>query len=172
MLVLALGRALQVDGILAVFVAGLAYNHEIDDADRRSQSTIEEGVDRLLLLPVFVLLGAVAPWSAWSGAGWSGVVFVTAILLLRRIPWVFAVGPLVPFPASSRLWMGWFGPIGVAALFYAGLARSEGEMDPIVWTVTTLVVVTSTMVHGATALPGRIWGRWWYSSRHPDPSRT
>ena len=167
-LVLALSVAAHIDGILAVFVAGLAYNSRIDDTDREAQSTVEEGVDRLLLLPVFVILGVLAPWSEWRAIGWPAVAFVALLLVVRRLPWLVAIGKLVEFPLSSRLWMGWFGPMGVAALFYVGVADRAGDVDPVIWTIATLAVVSSTVVHGATALPGRVWAQRWYEARRPD----
>ena len=144
LLVLGVCIAVGLDGILAVFVGGLAYNRSISEDDRRRQSTVEEGVDRLLLLPVFVILGASAPWSDWGDAGWSLAVFVVVVLALRRIPWLLAIGPLVPFGRAARVWMGWFGPVGVAALFYASLSHEEGEFDPIVWSATSAMVAVST----------------------------
>ncbi len=156
---------IHVDGILAVFVAGVAYNRGIGEDNRRAQSTIEEGIDRLLLLPVFVILGVMVPWSAWKEAGWAAVAFVLAMLVLRRLPWLVLVGPLLAFPLRARVWMGWFGPVGVAALFYTLLGEDHGETRPIVWTIATLTVVSSAFVHGVTALPGRSWARHWTATK-------
>ena len=155
--VLAVCLALGLDGILAVFVGGLAYNRAISEDDRRQQSLVEEGVDRLLLLPVFVILGASIPWTAWREVGWSLIAFVALVLGVRRIPWLLAIGPLVRFGRSARLWIGWFGPVGVAALFYVSLSASEGESDPVLWAATSAMVAASTVVHGISAMPGRMW---------------
>ncbi len=48
--------------------------------------------------------------------------------------------------------MGWFGPIGVAALFYAALSLREiGAQEA--WVVGSLVICASILVHGVTAAP-------------------
>ena len=48
--------------------------------------------------------------------------------------------------------MGWFGPIGIAALYYAIDAKEKtGKED--VWVLTSLVVFASTLIHGLTSSP-------------------
>lgn len=145
------------NGVLAVFVAGLAYNLRLDRAERQGEQEIEEGVNRLLVLPVFALLGIVAPVRAWVELGWSGIAFVVAVLLLRRLPLVLALRRPLGMTWGGVLFLGWFGPIGVAALFYLALAHAHerGATDPRLWTVGSLVVAASTLVHGVTSSPGR-----------------
>lgn len=50
----------------------------------------------------------------------------------------------------ATLFVGWFGPIGVAALFYATLAVRETGIETV-WVLASLVVAGSVLVHGATA---------------------
>jgi sodium/hydrogen antiporter len=52
----------------------------------------------------------------------------------------------------DALFVGWFGPIGVAALYYAALA-SRQLGDEQVWLLATLVITASILVHGVTADP-------------------
>ncbi len=152
--VLGFVKLLGTDGILAVFAAALAYNWQAEPRDERREGQIQEVFNRLFTVPVFVLFGAVAPLSDWAGLGWRGVALVAGILLLRRLPVLIAVAPVVrPLdrPAAT-LFVGWFGPIGIAALFYAALAvRETGSEVP--WTIGTLVVAGSILTHGATATP-------------------
>lgn len=115
------------DGILAVFVAGLAFNHGATGPDRADDVSIDEAVNRFLVLPLFVGFGVVLPWSAWSPPGWHG-------------------------PAL----LGWFGPIGVSALFYLALEAERLAVDPVVLAAGSLVVAASTVVHGTTSAPGRL----------------
>jgi len=137
--------------ILAVFVAGLAYNWQADPEDEAKEQRVEEVFNRLFTLPAFVLFGMVLPWSEWQALGWSGLALVVGILLFRRLPMMLAVSPAVrPLnrPAAT-LFMGWFGPIGIAAVFYATLAVKETGIEAI-WPIVTLVVTGSVLVHGAT----------------------
>ena len=126
---LGMGRLIGTDGILAVFVAGIAFDTVVSSAERAAEERIQEAVTRFFILPIFVLLGLALPWSAWWDLGWRGPAVVVAILLFRRIPAMLAVRPL---PSAlqdlpTTLFMGWFGPIGVAALYYAIVAKERAE---------------------------------------------
>lgn len=68
--VLGVARVLNADAVLSVFVAGLAYNYMVANDDVGPQNTIDEGVNRYLVLPLFLLLGVELPWSDWVGLGW------------------------------------------------------------------------------------------------------
>ncbi len=53
---------------------------------------------------------------------------------------------------SDSLFIGWFGPLGAAAIFYAMLAlRHTGQDEP--WIVGSLVVCASILIHGLSATP-------------------
>jgi len=57
-----------------------------------------------------------------------------------------------PLENRGALFAGWFGPIRISALFYVTVAhRLIGH--EIVWTVTSLVVASSVLVHGVMATP-------------------
>lgn len=146
---------LGMDGLLAVFVGGLAHSAATTAEDRRSEVSIDEPMSQFLVVPVFVLLGVALPWSDWGALGWGGVGLVAAALLLRRPPIVLLLRPLLGATRAHVVWLGWFGPIGVAALFYLGHAHGEGVTDPTVWAAGTLVIAVSTVVHGLTAGAGR-----------------
>lgn len=147
-------KLLGSDGILGVFVAGLAYKHFADPDDEADEQQVQEVVNRLFTVPVFVLFGMVMPWTAWATLGWRGVAVVVAILLLRRLPMLFALRRVIP-PIDRRgatLFVGWFGPIGVAAIFYAALSvRYTGIQTG--WIVGSLIVAGSILAHGMTAFP-------------------
>ncbi|MFY1674876.1 cation:proton antiporter [Plantactinospora sp. WMMB334] len=153
--VLGVGRLAYTDGILAVFVAGLAYNAVIDSRSRVSQQRLDDSLTRYLVLPLFFLLGAELPWRGWLDLGWAALAFPAAVLLLRRLPVALALHPALRLPWRDTLFLGWFGPIGVSALFYLSYSHEEGVRDPNLWAVGTLVVAASTLVHGVTAMPGR-----------------
>ncbi len=137
--------------ILGVFAAGLAYNWQADPEDEAKEQRVEEVFNRLFTLPAFVLFGMVIPWREWQALGWAGVALVVGILVLRRLPMMIAVSPAVdPLDRSAAtLFMGWFGPIGIAAVFYATLAVRETGIETI-WPIVTLVVAGSILAHGVT----------------------
>ena len=52
------------------------------------------------------------------------------------------------------MYLGWFGPIGVSAVFYLTLIAERGAATPELLAAGVLVVVASVVVHGTTAAPG------------------
>ena len=91
-----------------------------------------------------------------------GVLLALLVLALRRLPVIVLLRPWLP---ALRDWpitliMGWFGPIGVSTLYYATLISSRTGYD-LAWTVGTLLVLASMVVHGMTAAPFAMrYGRW------------
>lgn len=162
---LGVARLLQVGGVLAVFVAGIAYSlvmgsGEDDDEQRRereraAQDEVDEAVNRYAVLPVFVMLGVVLPWQDWLDLGPAAWAFVAAALLLRRLPVVLLLARALRLDARAAAFAGWFGPMGVSALFYLAHSRHEGVTDPRVFAVGTLAVVASVVAAGVTASPLR-----------------
>ncbi len=160
---LSLGSAklLGTDGIFAVFVAGVAFDTVVGGRARADDESVLEAVNRFFTLPIFVLLGLALPWREWLELGPTGLALAAAVLLLRRLPWILAMRPVVPrlYHTPDALFLGWFGPIGVAALFYATLAvRRTGFQEA--WTVGSLLICASLLVHGLSATPlTRLYGR-------------
>ncbi len=145
---------LGADALISVFVAGLVFTLTSDTGDRHDEERIQESMSKLFTLPMFVLFGLALPLAQWEAIGWALGGFAAALLVLRRLP-VFAA----LFPAMRRMYgahdvafLGWFGPIGVAAIYYAALAvRETGET--IVWEAASAAIFTSILIHGLTAAP-------------------
>jgi len=154
-LVLGVSEVLHVNGVLGVFVAGLAYNVVIGEDEREQQEMLDEVANRYLVIPFFLLVGVVLPWAAWADLGVGALLFPFAVLLLRRPPIVVVLSRLLGLRLRDAVFAGWFGPIGVSAVFYLALSADEGATDPRLFAAGTLVVAASTLAHGVTALPGR-----------------
>lgn len=147
-------KLLGSDGILAAFVAGLLFNRFAEASDEAQEQRVQETVLRVFTFPVFVLFGLVLPVDRWLALGWAGLALVVGVLMARRVPMLLAFDRAVPplGPRRDAAFAAWFGPIGIAALFYAMVAhRILGH--EIVWSVTSLVIAGSILAHGATATP-------------------
>lgn len=157
LLILGASGLTRTDGVLAVFVGGLVFNLVSTGADRTAELSIDEAVNRFAVLPLFVVLGAVLPWSAWRDFGWSGPALAAAILLLRRLPVLLLLARPLGLRLSDALYLGWFGPIGVSALFYLTLEAERLHVPEVVLATGSLVLVASTVVHGLSGAPARAW---------------
>ncbi len=76
------------------------------------------------------------------------------MLVLRRIPAALLLRPLLGPLRRTRdvLFLGWFGPIGAAALYYSTHALRETGVEEV-WTVSSFVIVASVVAHGITDTP-------------------
>ena len=155
LMVLGLSGLIHVDGVLAVFVCGLAFNGAATGSERTSEVPIDEAVNRFLVLPLFIGVGAALPWAAWADLGWRGVLLAVAVLLLRRLPVLLTLRRPLRLGWPDALYLGWFGPMGVSALFYLAMEAKRLGADPTVLAAGSLVVVASVVLHGITSAPGR-----------------
>jgi sodium/hydrogen antiporter len=88
-------KLIGTDGILAVFAAGLAFSLAVRESERGEEEQAQEAVNSFFTLPAFVLLGLALPWGEWLELGWPAGALVLAVLLLRRLPALLALSPLV-----------------------------------------------------------------------------
>lgn len=165
--VLGASGLLRLDGVLAAFAAGIAFNLAGNADERAADAGLNESVNRVAALPFFVYLGALLPWSEWASLGWRGVGLAAAVLLLRRPPWLLALARPLRLHMADALYLGWFGPIGVSAIFYLTLVAERGAATQELLAAGSLVVAVSIVAHGVTASPGvRLY------RRAADPERT
>lgn len=155
MLVLGVSGLLGVNGVFGAFVAGLAFNLVSSGSERRTEVQIDEVINQFAVLPFFVVLGAMLPWDEWGRLGWSAVLLTTAVLVLRRLPVIVALMRPLGLRFHDAVYLGWFGPAGVAAIFYLTMEADRVGVDPELLGAGTLIVATSTVAHGLTSAPGR-----------------
>lgn len=151
------------NGILAVFIGGLAFSRAISKNEDIEEEKVQESMERITLIPVFFIFGLIIPWEEWVNLGWTGVLLFILILLFRRIPGFLIIFPFLPQfrgKISRLLIVGWFGPIGVAALYYAILSKEKTGMEEA-WIIPGLIVFASTVIHGISSLPiGKLYHRY------------
>jgi sodium/hydrogen antiporter len=151
---LGVASLLRADALISVFVAGLTFNLSSDTGERHEEERIQESMSKLFTLPTFVLFGLVAPLSDWVSCGIPLAALAVAILGLRRLPVVALLYPVLRnvYTRRDAAFIGWFGPLGIAAVYYATFAvRETGQ--PAIWTAASAVIATSILVHGITAAP-------------------
>ena len=122
----------------------------------------------LLNISVFLWFGAVCPWVSFRNNNviplWRLVLLGVLILLLRRVPVVFAmhkqIRQIEEFQQAA--FVGFFGPIGVSAIFYLyvsidflhgvtvdGAVRGDAaRLEEIMRVVIWFLAICSIVVHG------------------------
>jgi NhaP-type Na+/H+ or K+/H+ antiporter len=151
-------RGLGGSGILGSFVAAAVFSRFLSAGNVLEEHRLQEAMGRIFELPMFFLFGLALPWEAWSQLGWRAYVFAASVLVLRRMPVWLLLYPLLPSLHKGRdaLFNGWFGPVGISALFYVTFAADRVHGLSL-WPVVSLVVFISALVHGITGTPLSKW---------------
>ena len=154
--------ALTIDanGFIAAFVAGIAFGAAVDEdvVDLRETVELAELGGELLALIVWFVFGATLVPVAFHNLDGPVILYALASLtIVRMLPVVLSlIGSGLDRP--SVVFIGWFGPRGLASVVFALLAIEElGETSPYVVTAIATVALTvllSVVLHGITAGPG------------------
>lgn len=158
LLAYAVAELLGGNGFIAAFAAGLT----IGNASRAVCQCLydfAEAEGQLLTLLIFLVLGAVMAGPAIAEVGWPVVGYAAlSLTAVRMIPvGLSLVG--AGLRVESVLFLGWFGPRGIASILFGLVALHEANV-PQAATIFAIVVVTvlmSVMAHGVTASPAARW---------------
>lgn len=118
---------------------------------------LPELVGELAALIVWFLFGATLLSIAFAHLSWRVAVYaLLSLTLLRMVP--VAISLLgAGFDGATVVFLGWFGPRGLASVVFALIAIEElgtsPAMDTAIATVA-LTVAASVVLHGVTAGPG------------------
>ena len=152
----------EASGFLAVWVAGLSAGalvrgHIADDAFHLP----EEAADALAAVG-FLLLGAVLLGPVLGRATPEAVIYAVVSLTLVRIVPVAIAMARTGLARPTLLYVGWFGPRGLASIVFAGVVVEETVPNANAITdVVLLTVAISLVVHGVTAAWGaRRYAAW------------
>ncbi|KAL1842076.1 hypothetical protein VTJ49DRAFT_6058 [Mycothermus thermophilus] len=163
---------LGTDDLLACFVAGNAMNWDgeylRETLERHDE--VNSSIDVLLNFGGFMYIGTIIPWSEFNQPETTGITYGRLIglgvlvLIFRRIPAILMMYKLMPKSCRNlkeALFMGYFGPIGIGAVFYVEHARklfpepgapgSDDEQTRLVRALVPCVywlVLFSIVVHG------------------------
>lgn len=143
-------------GFIAVFVCACT----IRAAERHHSyhgvlHSFVEQIERLLTVAVLVLLGGAVARGLFASIGWVEVGVALAFLLIIRplSGWI----ALTPGKTGrrERFVISFFGVRGIGSLFYVAYALSEGDFPDgdLLWSIVSLVVVGSIVIHGVAATP-------------------
>jgi NhaP-type Na+/H+ or K+/H+ antiporter len=157
---------LGASGFIAAWLAGLmlgrATRDKLDDVNAFSE-TLGSG----LTMTSFMIFGAVLLGPAVDQITWEVVLYaVLSLAVIRMIAVALAMvgSDLQP---RSVLFLGWFGPRGLASIVLTGVVV-EGSALPgadLIVTVAMVTVGISVFAHGATSWIGsQSYGNWW--TRH------
>lgn len=145
------------NGFIAVFVAAIVLGMRRRDIAAHFELRGTEIVE-IVKVGIFLVFGSLLSVDALTHEGWATIAFVAIAFLFARpvAVWLSLIGTNTD--PATRLFMGWFGPKGVATITFSLLILNQ----PIpsggrIFDLTAAVVLCSVVLHGAADTPGARW---------------
>ena len=149
------------NGFIAAFVGGMIFGKTI----RHPCTFLFEFMEtegQLLMLITFLIFGAVLHPEALHQL--SPAIFLYAVMsltIIRMVPIALSlIGTRLRAP--TQLFLGWFGPRGLASILFVLLIVEESDLphQGELLSITVVTVALSIVLHGITAAPfARLYGK-------------
>jgi len=150
----AFAEAVHGNGFIAAFFAGLLLGAKNPEVRERIQE-FGEAEGQLLSLMIFLLLGLVM--IPVASQYWTPTMLLYAVLsltLIRMLPVAISLAGS-KLDRRSIVFLGWFGPRGIASVLYLLIAIGDMGFNGYehAMSIIVLTVLLSTIVHGVSAVP-------------------
>ncbi|KAI8319594.1 Sodium/hydrogen exchanger, partial [Martensiomyces pterosporus] len=159
-------QLIRSDDVLCCFIAGHSFTWDDWFREETKDAHFQEVLDGLINVSFFIYFGAIIPWHEFKNPElviepWRLVLCALMVLFLRRLPVVVLLTKITPAFRNYRqsIFAGWFGPIGVGAIFFAETVLEEIEKEPenfhirsreIIQPIIIFLILSSVLVHGIT----------------------
>ncbi len=149
------------NGFIAAFIGGMVFGNTLRHPCTFLFEFMETEGQLLMLITFLVFGAALLP----EGIAHMDPMFllyaVLSLTVIRMIPIAISlIGAGVRLP--TQLFLGWFGPRGLASILFVLLILEEAEVAhrQQLLSITVITVALSTLLHGVTAAPfAKLYGR-------------
>ena len=147
------------NGFIAAFCAGLTLGTITTKSVLDCLYEFGEAEGQLLTLVSFLLYGAVMVFPSLSDATWQVWLYAIGSLTVARMLGVAIATLGSKLQLDSILFVGWFGPRGIASIVYGLLIVDRDKLlgSELMFTTMVVTVFISVFAHGLTAFPGANW---------------
>jgi len=162
----------EASGFLAVWVAGLATGTMVRGRVDEDAFHLPEEAAEVLAAIGFLLLGAGLMGPILARATPEMVAYAVLSLTVVRMAPVAIAMLRTGFAPATVVYVGWFGPRGLASIVFAGVVVEQAvPAASAITDVVLLTVVLSLVVHGVTAAWGaRRYAAWFERAAAADPA--
>jgi sodium/hydrogen antiporter len=147
-------------GFVAVFVCAVTLrNYELEHEFHIQLHSFTDQIERMLMAIVLVLFGGSMILDVFAEVTWQTVIFAAIIVLVIR--------PLTTAPSligtelhlKERVAVSFYGIRGIGSFFYLSFALQKADFSTAnqLWTLVSVVVFLSIVVHGLTASSVMTW---------------
>jgi len=149
----ALAQELGGSGFIACFCGGLLFGGVVKD-HKEAFLLAAEGTGDILALITWMIFGGAVVGNHIGNFSWQVVLYaVLSLTIVRMLP-VFLSLAGMGMPSSEKLFMGWFGPRGLASIVF-GVIVLNADLPgggTIIMTVVCTIIL-SVLAHGLSANP-------------------
>ncbi|MGI9611676.1 MAG: cation:proton antiporter [Acidimicrobiales bacterium] len=159
------------NGFIAAFVAGLTFGGACGGTLAEKLDEYTEDSGRLLAMIAFFIFGNLFVLDAIADISVRIVVSAIALLTIGRMLPVATALLGSKSAWQTTIFMGWFGPRGLASILF-GLLLLEERLDNAaeLFTIIAITVLLSVFAHGLTSNRGAAaYGRWFASMDEEHP---
>jgi NhaP-type Na+/H+ or K+/H+ antiporter len=147
------------NGFIAAFVFGITSGNVISTHEMKSVDDFAEVENTLLMLLTYMIFGMVMLIPALERINLTVVLYaVLSLTLVRMLPVAISLIGAKLRPVSV-LFLGWFGPRGIASILYVltVLGTEDVAGKETIYTVAMITVFFSVLAHGISAAPLADW---------------
>jgi NhaP-type Na+/H+ or K+/H+ antiporter len=152
-------------GFIAAFVAGLVFGSRLR-SEYPDICDFSSGVAHVLTMFAFLVFGAFILTPILDIVTWQHVVYaILSLTVIRMVPVAISlIGTGLALP--TQLYIGWFGPRGLASLVFMGtvVVGANAEEAAGILAVGATTVGLSVLLHGLSAWPASSRYAAWYTS--------
>ena len=146
-------QSLHGSGYIAAFTGGLLFGFTAKDATHRLVLAAE-GTGETLALMTWLVFGAAVIGQSIEYFTWEMLVYALLSLTVIRILPIFLSLSGTGESTASKLFLGWFGPRGLASIVFAIIVINKGVPGgKFIAMVVVLTVFLSLVAHGVSANP-------------------
>lgn len=150
-------QSLHGSGYIAAFTGGLFFGYRAKEATHRLVLA-SEGTGETLALMTWFVFGAAVIGQSIQQFTWQMLVYALLSLTVIRMLPVFLSLSGTGETTASKLFLGWFGPRGLASIVFAIIVlNQEVPGAQFIGMVVVLTVFLSLVAHGITANPLAKW---------------
>lgn len=153
----AVAQTLHGSGYIAAFTGGMLFGHLSQKSTHKLVLSME-GSGELLAMLTWLLFGAVVITAVFDLFTPSILLYVALSLTFVRMIPVFLSFTGTKVSSRERLFMGWFGPRGLASVVFCVIViDAEVTNAHFISLVVVCTVFVSLILHGVTAKPFASW---------------
>ena len=150
-------QGLHGSGYIAAFCGGLLFGNLLGET-KHQFVVAAEGVGETLAMLTWLLFGSAVVASVIGLVTWEVVIYAVLSLTIVRVLPIFLSLAGTGATVRERLFLGWFGPRGLASIVFAIIVLdSDLPGGSFIALVVVVTVFFSLIAHGFTARPMTVW---------------